>query len=101
MKVKTWDDLCDVFRDSIIPLLQEYFYNDWEKISLVLGESDIFNKSENEKFLLKNKITSQKLFGNDFSDEDRDLYELNKNLTSKKYENLSEQFFIKGFQVSS
>lgn len=33
----TLEGLRDVFLQNIIPLLQEYFYGDWEKICLVLG----------------------------------------------------------------
>jgi len=42
LKLKEVDDLksglVDVFCDNIMPLLQEYFYNDYPKIGLVLGK---------------------------------------------------------------
>ena len=31
-------ELDNIFRNKIIPLLQEYFYDDWEKIQIVLGD---------------------------------------------------------------
>lgn len=36
-KEPTLDALKSVFRSSILPLLQEYFFGDWGKIGLVLG----------------------------------------------------------------
>jgi hypothetical protein len=33
------DSLKTVFRDKILPLLQEYFFNDYEKLGLVLGDA--------------------------------------------------------------
>ncbi len=38
MKVNSKDDLKIVFKDKIIPLLEEYFFGDYSKIGLVLGE---------------------------------------------------------------
>ena len=35
--VKTLDDLAEAFQRRIMPLLQEYFYDDWTKIRSVLG----------------------------------------------------------------
>jgi 5-methylcytosine-specific restriction protein B len=37
MKTKTLIELRGVFLHNIIPLLQEYFYEDWEKLCMVLG----------------------------------------------------------------
>lgn len=45
LKVRNIADLSDVFHQNIVPLLQEYFYGDFAKIGLVLGES-FFEQSE-------------------------------------------------------
>ena len=103
MNVTNWDDLCDKFRNNIIPLLQEYFYNDWEKIALVLGDNDSWGKSENEKFILKRKYSSENLFGknNNMEEEfDENQYYINPKLVNKEYAGLSEKFFLLGFKES-
>lgn len=33
------NDLAEIFRNKVIPLLQEYFYEDYEKIQMVLGDA--------------------------------------------------------------
>ena len=47
MSVSTPEDLRKVFKDKVIPLLEEYFFGDLGKIGLVLGESFI-KKSKND-----------------------------------------------------
>jgi 5-methylcytosine-specific restriction endonuclease McrBC GTP-binding regulatory subunit McrB len=46
VKVKSEEEFNEVFRFDIIPLLQEYFYNDWDGLRFVLGED-----GENGKFI--------------------------------------------------
>lgn len=48
------EDLGNVFMKSIIPLLQEYFYDDYYKIQLVLGDNAITD--DNLKFIKNEKI---------------------------------------------
>ena len=52
MKICSIDDLKNVFKDNIIPLLQEYFYGDYGKIGLVLGEGfvDFVQSKDNTPF---------------------------------------------------
>ena len=107
MNVITWESLCDKFRNNIIPLLQEYFYNDWEKIALVLGDNDsedkksVWGKENGERFILKDSYPVKKLFGdkNNIEDEyNENRYSINPHLLSKEYDKLSVNFFIKGFK---
>ena len=41
IKCKTLADIAEVFRNKVIPLLQEYFFDDYEQIRLILGEKFI------------------------------------------------------------
>ena len=43
------DDLANIFKNKILPLLEEYFFEDWEKITKVLGQSNIYEKHEFSK----------------------------------------------------
>ena len=42
------DGLAEVFQRRIVPLLQEYFYDDWAKIQFVLGDNPFVGKREVE-----------------------------------------------------
>lgn len=46
MKVDGLDALARVFRTQIIPLLQEYFYDDWEKMRRVLNDNAFITMRE-------------------------------------------------------
>ncbi len=44
IEVKTIEHLARAFQHSILPLLQEYFYDDWEKIQRVLNHNPFIRK---------------------------------------------------------
>jgi len=52
--VKNLDDLIFAFKNKMIPLLAEYFYEDWENIDLVLNSNGfIIENKENKSYLSK------------------------------------------------
>jgi len=75
----TIDKLSSIFKNKVIPLLAEYFFEDWEKIRMVLGD----NKKENSKhqFVIeKESVKYNDLFGPKVdlgSDDERKVYERN------------------------
>ena len=77
MKLKTNPQLsvlAEIFRQSVIPLLQEYFYEDYRKIQLVLGDN---GKEEKYQFIKNTMVLPTELFrGRPFL-EKADKYEIN------------------------
>ena len=65
LNLRSLDDLADVFRNRIFPLLQEYFFDDWSKIRAVLG---------NNAFVSARSVDSS-FPSPDLVDEGRKIYE--------------------------
>ena len=57
----TLDCLGEIFKNSVLPLLQEYFFDDYEKIRLVLADNQ---KPEGEQFITRIPVDITSLFGN-------------------------------------
>ena len=57
---KTIRNLAFIFRQQIIPLLQEYFFEDWERIAWVLNDQA---KSNEHAFVQKVSVNLDSLFG--------------------------------------
>ncbi len=78
------DVLSDIFKNKVIPLLQEYFYDDWEKIRLVLGDNQ---KSGEYQFVKeKQEYDVNALFGTTEDmdiDEETKVYEVNEQAFDK------------------
>lgn len=62
----TIDNLASIFAKSVIPLLQEYFYEDYEKIRLVLGDNA--KKDITTQFVIAENVPED-TFEGDVSDE--------------------------------
>ncbi|HEG1418084.1 AAA family ATPase [Campylobacter lari] len=60
------EKLKNVFQNKIIPLLQEYFYNDYALIDAVLNENGMLEKQDTNNDYLKNMI--------DFIESDKVIY---------------------------
>lgn len=65
MNVKTMEELKNVWFNKIIPLINEYFYGDWEKMKLVIPG---FIKEENVSEELKEYCDTEKIYS--FKDKD-------------------------------
>lgn len=84
--VENLEDLKKVFQNKIIPLLQEYFYNDYALISAVLNDNGmIYKDKEDDKYL-------QKIKNLDNVDSDRVIYKFS---DSKDWK---EETFIKIYE---
>ena len=59
--IKTLDELRDVFATKIIPLLQEYFFDDYERIRLILNDENTFIECITPKYI-KQFDSGQKLY---------------------------------------
>ncbi len=79
MKAEKLSDVVDVINKGIIPLLQEYFYEDYQKIQLVLGDNA--KSDDSLKFILDEKVVAKNIFkGNveDVIDLPEKRYSINK-----------------------
>lgn len=56
------DTLATIFEKSIIPLLQEYFYEDYAKIQLVLGDDGKTGEKKQYQFIADEDMEANKIF---------------------------------------
>ena len=80
------DKLKSIFEKSVIPLLQEYFYEDYQKIQLVLGDNA--KSDDSLKFILDEKVVAKNIFKGNVEDV-IDLPEKKYSINSKAFENIN------------
>ncbi len=88
MSVKELKDLKVVFQNKIIPLLQEYFFGDYGKIGLVLGEGFFEHQPKNYERVFSKFFD---YYSGEF--EEKVIYKL------KNIENLSDVEFIEAINI--
>lgn len=86
LKIKdnqTIEGLAIIFKNEIIPLLSEYFFGDFEKIQLVLGDNKDWKSERDSKFFRIKPSQQKVLFGRDEAVDGYDekiIFELNDEL---------------------
>lgn len=96
LSIKNYSDLCRLFRNKILPLLQEYFYGDWEKVCLILGDNPRWGKAEEHRFVqLQNDLSGKKLFGEKVHFlEEKPTYRIHNALVEEQYLKFPREAFI-------
>lgn len=91
------DSLRNALVNKIIPLVEEYFYNDYEKIRLIFGDDDAMEKEIEDQIFIESSNYDQKyLFGREIDGyEDKRFFEMNKKLTELEVENIPVSLFTK------
>ena len=93
LDIKNLNDLQKVMVKEIIPLLQEYFYDDWKSICAVLNQS--YENPNNNKILIKEEI-SNKLFKPEYDElitytnPNKIILKINKNFSEEDIKKVYE-----------
>ena len=82
----TLEKLQSIFEKSVIPLLQEYFYEDYQKIQLVLGDNA--KSDDSLKFIIDEKVIAKNIFKGNVEDV-IDLPEKKYSINYKAFENIN------------
>ena len=79
MKCKSFSDLDSVIKNKWMPLLQEYFYEDWHRIRLVFNDT---NAPTGQQIVLRQALSAAALFpGSDEISEDYESFSIADRIT--------------------
>jgi len=65
IRCATRADVDEVMRHKVIPLLAEYFYEDWAKVAAVLGDGDDGESDREGRFIDRRRLKAPKGLGGD------------------------------------
>ena len=97
----SFQELQNIFRNKIIPLLQEYFYEDWEKIQIVLGDyysqfgnireaKNIDDNINKHRFIIREEMLEKNVIGFDHEEIENEKvkYVINDNFTKEAFQKI-------------
>lgn len=102
-------NLDSIMMNKILPLLQEYFYDDWEKIQIVLGDyhkqfssssRESINLGEiiNQHRFIQSRVVDEKSvlgFTSEYSDEGETQYKVSENFTLECFKKVYDSSIYK------
>lgn len=83
LNIESLEDLQYRFENKIIPLLQEYFFDDYQKIKAILNDVDSIYINKKQESL--NNVFDHRLI-EEWYDQDKDIYELNNKVSIGVFE---------------
>lgn len=87
----TLDGLKNIFKKSVLPLLQEYFFDDYEKIAMVLGDNQ--KRNRNYKFIVEdNGKDIHTLFGKELETDMLDMLQHKRYMINEKAFDYAESY---------
>lgn len=94
MQVQSKDDLVGVFKNKILPLLEEYFYGDYNKIQLVLSDKGA-NKVEDFKIVRLKEVSSDMKRFRQYVDgfDDKEVFEIDYRILENRFDELTPEYF--------
>ncbi len=79
------EELTEIFKTKIIPLLQEYFYDDWQSICAVLNQS--YNNAKSDSGILISSNINKNIFSDEFEEliefRNKKIFKVNQDFTNK------------------
>ena len=114
MNISDKEQLDNLFKNKIIPLLQEYFYDDWEKIQIILGDYykqfnssgrdsyDFDDRVNNTRFVQSVLINENKLLGFDYDEMDdiQIYYQINNSFSIDCYKKIYDSSVYKNLLIN-
>lgn len=90
LSVRNAHDIVQIIRDRIVPLLEEYFFNDFQKIQLVFNDLDESGELKENAIYMHNTLSVDEYFNfvGDYLLFDKKRYFINPNITANSIKHI-------------